>query len=108
MATADPPAPTPPTHATPRPAAPLWDGYCADPFVLREDGGRYVMYGTTPVPLPGGRAFQVLVSDDLESWQDVGGALEVGQDDPGGHRVLGARGRVGRRPVLDVLLRGHR
>ena len=84
MATADPPAPTPPTHATPRPAAPLWDGYCADPFVLREDGGRYVMYGTTPVPLPGGRAFQVLVSDDLESWQDAGGALEVGQDTPAG------------------------
>ena len=35
------------------------------------------MYGTTPRPLPGGRAFQVLVSDDLDHWEDAGGALVV-------------------------------
>ena len=66
------------------PTPPLWDGYCADPFVLRAHDGRYVMYGTTPVPLPGGRAFQVLVSDDLDGWQDVGGALVVPDDLPPG------------------------
>ena len=60
---------------------PLWDGYCADPFVLRAVDGRYVMYGTTP-GRPGGRAFQVLVSDDLVSWEDAGGALEVADDGP--------------------------
>ncbi|KGN41212.1 glycoside hydrolase family 43 protein [Knoellia aerolata] len=62
----------------------MWDGYCADPFVLRTRDGRYVMYGTTPSPLPEGRAFQVLVSDDLDHWDDVGGALVVGGDDPPG------------------------
>ena len=56
--------PAPPAVAEPDP--PLWDGYCADPFVLRADDGRYVMYGTTPSALPDGRAFQVLVSDDLD------------------------------------------
>jgi len=56
---------------------PLWEGYCADPFVVRGEDDRYVMYGTTPHPLPGGRAFQVLVSDDLDTWEDVGGALVV-------------------------------
>ena len=61
---------------------PLWDGYCADPFVLRGTDGRYVMYGTTPRALPDGRAFQVLVSDDLLSWEDAGGALEPTGDAP--------------------------
>lgn len=61
------------------PYPPLWDGYCADPFVVQGDDGRYVMYGTTPRPLPGGRAFQVLVSDDLVTWEDAGGALVVEQ-----------------------------
>lgn len=69
------PAPPPP---------PLWDGYCADPFVLQAHDGRFVMYGTTPRPLPHGRAFQVLVSDDLDTWEDVGGALEVDQPWPEG------------------------
>ncbi|WP_377644944.1 glycoside hydrolase family 43 protein [Oryzobacter terrae] len=83
----DPPvSPGPPAQALPRDrqatAPPLWDGYCADPFVLHAQDGRYVMYGTTPVPLPEGRAFQVLVSDDLETWRDVGGALAVADDAP--------------------------
>ena len=63
---------------------PLWDGYCADPFVVRGEDGRYVMYGTTPRELPGGRAFQVLVSDDLVTWEDAGGALVVAQPTPPG------------------------
>lgn len=66
------------------PPPPLWDGYCADPFVLRADDGRYVMYGTTPRSLPDGRAFQVLVSDDLIGWQDVGGALVPPEPAPAG------------------------
>jgi len=62
------------------PPPPLWDGYCADPFVLRADDGRYVLYGTTPVALPEGRAFQMLVSEDLETWVDAGGALAVPEE----------------------------
>ena len=76
--------PTPHAHpgAPPSPVAALWDGYCADPFVVRGEDGRYVMYGTTPHPLPGGRAFQVLVSDDLDHWEDAGGALVVSRPAP--------------------------
>ncbi|MFC7492253.1 MULTISPECIES: glycoside hydrolase family 43 protein [unclassified Knoellia] len=77
-------ASTPDATAEPgRAHLPLWDGYCADPFVLRAEDGRYVMYGTTPVALPEGRAFQVLVSEDLETWEDAGGALVVGERPPG-------------------------
>ena len=68
------------TAAPPAPPPPLWDGYCADPFVLRAQDGRYVMYGTTPVPLPEGLRFQVLVSDDLDHWTDAGGALVAATD----------------------------
>ncbi len=52
---------------------PVHDGYFADPFVLRVDGG-YVAYGTGSKP--GGRPFEVLRSDDLVHWTSVGGALE--------------------------------
>jgi beta-xylosidase len=52
---------------------PVHDGYFADPFVLRVDGG-YVAYGTGSKP--GGRAFEVLRSEDLVHWTSVGGALE--------------------------------
>ncbi|MDT0215021.1 glycoside hydrolase family 43 protein [Rothia sp. ARF10] len=62
----------------------MWDGYCADPFVLQDHDGRFVMFGTTPVPLPEGRAFQVLVSDDLDHWEDAGGALVPLPDAPDG------------------------
>ena len=68
------------TAEPPRALPPLWDGYCADPFVLRAEDGGYVMYGTTPLSLPEGRAFQMLVSEDLETWQDAGGALVVGEE----------------------------
>ena len=82
-APAGPLGPTSRAPATPVPPPPLWDGYCADPFVLRAEDGRYVMYGTTP-SLPGGRAFQLLVSDDLASWSDAGGALTVPEGTPPG------------------------
>lgn len=54
---------------------PVWDGYCADPFVLRTADG-YVMYGTTPRAFADGRVFQTLTSTDRVNWVDAGGALE--------------------------------
>jgi beta-xylosidase len=58
---------------------PVYDGYFADPYVLR-DGNRYLAYGTGSVV--DGRMFEVLESTDLASWRRVGGALEPA-DDPG-------------------------
>ncbi|WP_270886760.1 glycoside hydrolase family 43 protein [Pedococcus sp. 5OH_020] len=55
-------------------ANPLYDGYFADPFVMRV-GDRYVAVGTGRVV--GGRTFEVLTSPDLVSWTSVGGALET-------------------------------
>jgi beta-xylosidase len=52
---------------------PVYDGYFADPFVLRWEG-RYVAYGTGSCV--DGRVFEVLVSPDLASWTRVGGAME--------------------------------
>lgn len=63
---------------TPRDEAalqPVWDGYCADPFVVAGPDG-YTMYGSAPGPLPDGLHFQTLHSNDLVSWADTGGALE--------------------------------
>ena len=59
---------------------PVYDGYFADPFVLRW-GGRYVAYGTGSVV--DGLVFEVLESPDLVSWTRVGGALEPVADDLG-------------------------
>jgi hypothetical protein len=53
---------------------PVHLGYFADPFVLRLDDGTYVAYGTGDVV--DGRAFAVLRSSDLVSWEPAGGALE--------------------------------
>jgi len=55
----------------------LYDGYFADPFVLRTDEG-YVAYGTCPErPEDGdGREFVVLTSADLLTWRSHGGVLE--------------------------------
>lgn len=52
---------------------PVYDGYFADPFVLRDDDG-YVAYGTGSTV--GGLVFEVLRSPDLASWQRVGGAMQ--------------------------------
>src|SRR4051794_9165146 len=53
---------------------PVYDGYFADPFVLRARSG-YWAYGTGHGPEPDGRQFPVLHSQDLVSWRYVGGAL---------------------------------
>lgn len=53
---------------------PLWDGYLADPQVLRT-GGEYYAYGTGPEH--GGRQFPVLHSKDFTHWEFVGNALET-------------------------------
>src|ERR671913_19224 len=52
---------------------PVYDGYFADPFVLRWEG-RYIAYGTGS--RVSGRVFEVLESPDLASWTRVGGAME--------------------------------
>ncbi|HZA71563.1 MAG TPA: glycoside hydrolase family 43 protein [Propionibacteriaceae bacterium] len=52
---------------------PVYDGYFADPFVLRWEG-RYVAYGTGS--WVDGRLFEVLESPDLATWTRVGGAME--------------------------------
>ena len=51
---------------------PVYDGYFADPFVLRS-GDRYLAYGTGSVV--DGLAFEVLESEDLASWRRRGGAV---------------------------------
>ncbi len=52
---------------------PAHPGPFADPFVLLHEG-TYYAYGTGPLA-PDGRAFEVLVSDDLRAWRSVGHAL---------------------------------
>lgn len=56
---------------------PVYPGYFADPFVVRTglpSGPAYAAFGTGR--LVDGRPFEVLVSDDLVTWQSHGGALE--------------------------------
>jgi GH43 family beta-xylosidase len=54
---------------------PDYDGYFADPFVLRLDDGSYVAYGSSGAPATGGHVFEALVSDDLLSWHSCGPVL---------------------------------
>jgi beta-xylosidase len=60
------------------PAPPVYDGYFADPFVLRVDDAYYA-YGTGSVV--DGRAFEILRSTDLRRWERVGGAVPLLADD---------------------------
>lgn len=53
-----------------------YDGYFADPFVLRIDDGSYVAVGTDPTRGDGGRVFECLASDDLVTWRSHGPVLE--------------------------------
>ena len=53
---------------------PVWDGYCADPFVLRH-ADFYYAYGTGPAD-ENGQQFVVLRSPDLVNWQQLPNALE--------------------------------
>jgi beta-xylosidase len=59
---------------TPRPTYcnPVFDGYFADPYVLRVDD-EYVAYGTGSAVE--GRVFEILTSPDLVHWTSAGGAL---------------------------------
>ena len=64
--------------------AALFDGYFADPFVLRTDDG-YVAYGTNPLADPSERVFEALESTDLREWRSRGEVLirpdaELGSD----------------------------
>lgn len=52
---------------------PVWNGYFADPFVLKHEG-EYWAYGTGAAVE--GRQFPVLRSLDLVHWEAAGGALE--------------------------------
>ncbi|MFP3466705.1 glycoside hydrolase family 43 protein [Leifsonia sp. SIMBA_070] len=54
---------------------PVWDGYFADPFLLRLSGGGYAAYGTHPGS-DGDRVFEALVSPDLARWESAGPVLE--------------------------------
>jgi len=53
---------------------PVWDGYMADPFVMKHNG-EYWAYGTSDRQ-NNGRWFPVLHSTDLARWEYIGGALE--------------------------------
>jgi arabinan endo-1,5-alpha-L-arabinosidase len=53
---------------------PVYDGYFADPFVLKTRG-MYYAYGTGHGPERDGRQFPVLRSRDLANWEYAGGAL---------------------------------
>lgn len=71
--------------ATPPPASrtyrnPVYQGYFADPYVVRVDG-RYLAYGTGSVV--DGLVFEVLESTDLAAWRRVGGALRPPDPSPG-------------------------
>ncbi len=55
-------------------ANPVHSGYLADPFVLQH-AGIYYAYGTGEGPEPDGSHFPVLRSDDLVTWDRLGGAL---------------------------------
>lgn len=54
--------------------AALFDGYVADPFVLRTEHG-YVAYGTNPLATEGDRVFEALESPDLRQWTSHGPVL---------------------------------
>ncbi|HEY3544655.1 MAG TPA: glycoside hydrolase family 43 protein [Propionicimonas sp.] len=53
-----------------------YDGYLADPFVLRLDGGSYLAVGTDPTATVGEAVFECLTSDDLVTWTSRGPLLE--------------------------------
>ena len=54
---------------------PDFDGYFADPFVLRLDDGSYVAYGSSGATAVGDRVFESLLSNDLRHWRRGGPVL---------------------------------
>jgi beta-xylosidase len=57
-------------------AEPVWDGYFADPFLLRTDGG-FVAYGSAEPFSGSGASFEALVSPDLHRWRSDGSVLTI-------------------------------
>lgn len=57
----------------------VYEGYCADPFVLKAPDGLFYAFGTAGPEnngvLPGGNRFVLLRSPDLHTWEALGGAL---------------------------------
>lgn len=60
---------------------PVFPESMPDPGVLKFDG-RYYAFGTTGATRVDGRVFRVLSSDDLVSWQEIGGALQPPLENP--------------------------
>jgi GH43 family beta-xylosidase len=81
------------------PDEPLYDGYCADPFVLRvEEEGTYYAFGTSGDP-GNNRRFCLLRSTDFIHWEFLGGALIPPDDKSLGNQFWApevARGDDGR------------
>ncbi|MEA2554491.1 MAG: hypothetical protein QOJ65_2667 [Fimbriimonadaceae bacterium] len=68
--------------------SPAWDGYLADPFVLRTADGYYVFGTDGPEQVAynkTGRQFPILRSPDLKRWEWIGGALTVPKELQGLH-----------------------
>lgn len=64
---------------------PVWNGYFADPFVLKASDGLYYAYGTGAADAEG-RHFPVLRSQNLSQWESMDGALPARADlPPGSH-----------------------
>jgi GH43 family beta-xylosidase len=53
-----------------------FDGYFADPFVLRLADGSYVAYGSSGAAANEDRVFEALVSRDLQTWRSHGPVLD--------------------------------
>ncbi len=67
---------------------PAWEGYLADPFVLKTDHGYFAVGTDGPgneILRSTSRAFPTLHSDDLKSWHPLGGALIPPQHMSGNH-----------------------
>ncbi len=68
---------------------PVWNGYFADPYVLKASDGVYYAYGTGAADAEG-KAFPVLRSKDMGTWEPVGGALLPRADLPSGSHYWAA------------------
>lgn len=56
-------------------SGPVYDGYFADPHVVRVDDTGYVAYGTGRPPAAGPAVFEALVSTDLVTWESRGAVM---------------------------------
>ena len=99
-----------------RVTGPAYDGYFADPFVLRLPDGGYAAYGTGRPPPPSEDGAPAAGRAARRRGAGVRRPRDLAPARPGpraaarraGRRVLGPRGRPRRRRLLDVLLRRPR